>query len=137
MPNRDSFPEEVKQFIFAYIDSVEQLEVLFLLYRDPDDKWTPERMSAELRSSPSSIEGRLKALEAHGLIKRSSEASLDYFYQGSRPETDLLLSQLQSLYQSRRHKILELIFSPLKRARDFADAFRLSKSNSDEGEGNG
>lgn len=129
--SKEDIPDRVKEFVFNSVDSVELLEVVFLLRADPTKVWDAESLSNELRSSPTSMKGRLKTLKSLKLIQERSNPK-GYVYSPSTHELDLLLGELFVEYQTKRHRVLELIFSPLKRARDFADAFRLSSSEEDE-----
>jgi Mn-dependent DtxR family transcriptional regulator len=126
-------PENVRQFIFAYIDSVEQLEVLFLLRAEPGQSYTASQISGQLRSSEASVSGRLASLANAGLI--DGDPVNGFRYAPKNKEIFALVDQLSESYRILRHRVLELIFSPMKRARSFADAFVVSKpggKNEDE-----
>lgn len=127
---------KLKQFIFEFVDSVELIEVL-LLIRNHSEKWfSASQISAELRSSPTSISKRLSRLAHIGLL--AQDEALDQFR--FSPETDELrdiVSELANEYLLRRHSIFELIFSSSKNARQFADAFIVNKSNKPNGDSNG
>lgn len=122
----DDIPERVKEFIFSDVDSVEQLEVLFKLRSEPSRAWNSEALSNELRSSPDSVKQRLERLASRKSIEESPQQPQHYLYRKGSSEYEGMLNELFDAYQTRRHRILELIFSPMKKARRFADAFRLS-----------
>lgn len=119
-----SVPEKVRMFIYEYIDSVELLEILLLLSSDCSKHWSATSISQELRSSPGSIEKRLVSLERLQLI-RLVPGSTNYFECVADQETLQLIHEIDSAYKVQRHRILELIFSPMKKARNFADSFKL------------
>lgn len=138
MPNNKANNDlsiRIQEFIFRYVDSVDLLSVLFLLRNDPQKAWSAHAIGVELRSNASSAEIRIQHLKSLELIEESKENSKEYFYSPKSDDVVDLIDELFEEYQKRRHRVLELIFSPLKKARDFADAFRLpSPKQKNEGE---
>lgn len=126
------FPSSVSAFIFEYIDSVEQLEVLLLLSGALNRTWTAEELSRELRSNPNSIAQRLQPLCHSGLVVCIDQ---EYRYAPKDAALDVVVRELALANKTHRHRVLELIFSPLKKARMFADAFRLGRK--EDGDDNG
>lgn len=120
---------EVKHFLFSCIDSVEQLEVLLLLYHDPGKSWSAEEISRELRGSSASAANRLRSLQKLGLAEDSQGR---YRFSTLDPTLLGILGRLSELYKTQRHGVLALIFSPLKRARDFANGFKWKKDEGSE-----
>lgn len=130
-----TIPERVKEFLFRHIDSVEQLHVLLFLASRKEQWWSIDAIAAELRSNSSSIENRLKSLENAKIIQFNSESNTACFC----PDLELgeIVRELEVTYKVRPHRILELVFSPVKRARILADAFSIGSSKRDEGEEDG
>ena len=121
-------PDEVRRFLADEIHSVEQLEVLLSLHRQPAEWWTAERMAAELRTSSDSVATRMAEMTVRGLLESQEEDGLRYRYCRAKPETGRVVEMLDRLYNERRVTIITLIFSkPLDSIRDFSDAFRLRK----------
>ena len=138
MSQDEDLPKEIRQFVFAVIDSVEQLEVLLFLRKNKESVWTAQAISDQLRSSPPSIESRLSLLISSGLIKPIEGTPISYRYEVVTEEVDQLIQKLSEEYKLRPQKLLTLIFSPLKKGRDFADAFVLAKKTTKgSGENNG
>lgn len=133
--SRAQLSENLKIFIFQYIDSVELVDVLALLRANRLNWQNSTRISQELRSSQSSVVGRLNALASIGLAEENSESRGDFRYQPNSPALDKIVDELMEEYRVRRHTILELIFSPAKQARPFADAFVLGKGSEKKGTG--
>ncbi len=129
MPPPD-IPESVRQFIFSHIDSVEQLEILLLMRLHPGDKFTARSLAEQLRSTEASVQLRMAALARSGLIE--GEDTGGYAYVEKNEEIKKILSELNEAHRVMRHKVLELIFSPMKKARNFADAFVVSKPSKNE-----
>lgn len=128
-------PERVKNFIFEHVDSVEQLEILLLLNAQRDKSWTVQALSDEMRSNPQSIEQRLKRWLSLGLISETGGSS--YIFSPPDPSVEDVIRVLADNYRVQRHRVLELIFSPMKMARDFASAFRVGEPKSKKGDDNG
>ena len=123
----DGIPEDVRRFVADEIHSVEQLEILLRLHRQPSEWWTAERMADELRTSRASVAGRLEGMTARGLLELQAEGQL-YRYRPTKPETERIVQMLDRLYNERRVTMITLIFSkPLDSIRDFSDAFRIRK----------
>lgn len=126
--------EEIKQFLFSHIDSVEQLEMIVLMRQHKDKSWTARSISDELRTSAASVSNRFTVLRSIGIIE-ANEDSISFTYRPKTPELERLIDDLVETYKVRKHTVLQLIFSPMKRARNFADAFVIGsdpKKNEDE-----
>lgn len=125
--------EEIKQFLFSHIDSVEQLDTIALMRQHKEKWWTARAISEELRTSAASVSNRLKVLQGTGLII-ASEDSTSFRYSPRTPELGRLIDDLAEIYKVRKHTVLQLIFSPMKRARNFADAFVITGSDNKKSE---
>ena len=121
----------LQQFIFEFVDSVELIEVLLLIRNHPEKWFNADQISAELRSNPKSITNRLKRLVSIGLLEHDNEKELFRFHPNSNELKDIT-SELANEYLLRRHRIFEIIFSSSKPARQFANAFIVTKSKTDE-----
>lgn len=130
-----NIPAEVKDFIFRYIDSVEQLEILLLLFSDAQKWWSSTEVSDFLRSNKNSIEKRLELLIAQKLVVQDSESECSFHSADER--LTKVIGALSEVYKIHKYRILEMIFSPMKKSRDFADAFRLTNPKEDKGDRNG
>lgn len=134
-------PEDVRHLIFEYIDSVEQLEVLLFMRAHRGASYDSLTISAELRSNPQSVLKRMLTLEASGFVVRAAMTSsqdadeiLKFDYEPRTIELDRAIDQLAEIYRIRPQKIFEVIFSPLKKGRQFAAAFLVKtpkKENED------
>jgi len=62
-------PEDVRQFLHQNIDSVEQLEVLLLLWRTPERGWTSDEVATAVYSHPSPVVRGLSKLNGKGLLR--------------------------------------------------------------------
>jgi hypothetical protein len=128
----NDLPEKLRQFLFEHIDSVEQLDMIVLFFEQQNKWWTAKLISEELRTSLSSAGKRLLALHALGLIVPNESNA--YQYQPKSPELAALIENLVEQYKLRRHTILQLIFSSMKRAKTFANAFVIAPNEPKEEE---
>jgi len=130
-------PDNLRQFIFEHVDSLALLEVLFLLRDHPEGWFHSEFVAKELRTSASSVTHRLVVLLNIGLLIDDPKNKNHYRYSPKSPELSQLITQLADFYKLKPHRVLELIFSSTKRARQFADAFTITKSSKPEEDDNG
>jgi DNA-binding IclR family transcriptional regulator len=99
--------------------------VLLLLHRRPDRAWSPAELSAELKTTPESVAGRLAALERDGLVEGSDGS----FRFGAGPRA-AAVGEVASCYATHRVAMIETIFSVDRQfdaLRSFADAFRVRR----------
>lgn len=114
-----------QDFIVRRIVSVEQLEVLLLLYEARDRDWSAPEINARLRSQTSSIAKWLESLESQGLATRADGR---YRYSAASEELQHGLGAAVSAYREQRIKVIELIFSkPNETLLSFIRAFDLRK----------
>lgn len=129
--NRSSvqgLPDDVRRFIRECIDSVELLHVLLMLRDNEERRWTPELLSAELRSSPQSIGRRLEHLRQH----RLAVLEPDGYRYGATRNVDRVVQRLADLYRERRTTIIDVIFStPADPLQSFSDAFKVRGPDGD------
>lgn len=126
----DGIPEDVREFIFEHIDSIEQLDIMMLLRSHRERFWTAQQVSVELRTNAESAANRLNLLRTIGILDVKDPSEPSYRYNPS-PEIDHVVRKLGEEYKIRPHKIYELIFSSLKRARKFLNAFTMRDKKED------
>ncbi|HVX42185.1 MAG TPA: hypothetical protein VHB25_21670 [Gemmatimonadaceae bacterium] len=122
--------ESLRAFIREHIQSVEQMEVLLLLYSTTPKEWSAVRVARELRIDAMSASRRLADFAERGLISaRAGDEALLYWYEGSSPNNDRAIAELDRANRERRTTLIGVIFStPSDDVRAFADAFRLRRS---------
>ena len=121
---------EISQFIHERIQSVEQLDVLFLLARDPSRLWTAEQVASELRSTPTSIRRWLDNLRTQKLLIQNEPFS--FVFAPEDPALVTLIDLLRDIYPQQRVRIIEMIFNkPAFRLESFANAFRWREDDKD------
>lgn len=122
----------MRRLIADHIDSVEQLEILLLLYQHPERSWSAESVARELRVSPMSAGDRLKDMTRAAILARVPGAEGEYRYAPERQMGEAVAG-LAAAYSERRVTVINLIFSkPVDKIRTFADAFRLRRDDDDD-----
>lgn len=123
----DPIPSAVRKFVLDYIDSIEMLQVLILLYENQKRAWTTHEITLELRSADTAIERRLADLYLRKILIRC-EGELKHQYLPASEEMGSIIASLVDCHHVRPYRIIDLIYSrPAEALRAFADAFRLSK----------
>lgn len=124
-------PDDVHRFLYQYIDSVEQLEVLLLVRRSPGRTWSAADVARELYSHPTSIAQRFERLLGRGLLRESAPGFFQYAPRSA--ELDQAVGRVAEMYRERRVAVISLIASkPIENVRAFSDAFRIRKKKEEE-----
>jgi hypothetical protein len=123
------FPAATVEFIRRHIRSVEQLEILLLLFAHPERTWTAEAVFAEVRSNLDSVARRMDEMSAEGLLEADASAAVrTYRYHPATAELAKGVEDLSTLYRERRVTVIEHIFAePPSPIQGFADSFRIRK----------
>lgn len=131
---RGGVPEEIYQFALRYLDSVEQLEILLLLFRNAEKDWSIDDVSREIRTSKTSTENRLGSLLLSGLVASRGEGeSLTYRYMPASAELHHAVTAIEQEYKIRRIRIIDAIYAPpAEKMMNFVDAFKIRKTDHDD-----
>ena len=122
----NGLPEDVHRFLHQNIESVEQLEVLLLLWRTPERGWTSDEVATAVYSHPSSVVRRLAMLYGQGLLREREPGC--YQYAPRTAELHDTVTRLDQVYRERRVAVITLIASkPIENVRAFSDAFRIRR----------
>ena len=122
----NGLPDDVHLFLYQNIESVEQLEVLLLLWRAPERGWTSDEVATAVYSHPSSVVRRLAMLLGQGLLREREPGC--YQYAPRTAELHDTVSRLDHMYRERRVAVITLIASkPIENVRAFSDAFRIRR----------
>jgi hypothetical protein len=117
--------ETVLAFVRSSIKSGWSLELLLLLYREPQKYWSVEALIRELRGSLHLVNESLDMLRTAGLIA-VTEAGVAY--QPQSPERGELIAALADLYSNKPITVMKAIFaSPNEKIRSLSDAFLFQK----------
>ncbi len=118
--------EDAKDFIHAFITSVDHFRVLLLLHDDPDRYWQSSEVVGRLRLPPPVSIAALEDLHAKGFLDfRESDGC--YQYAPKNKELDDMVSKLANFDRERPVSLIRLIYTRPTEPQAFADAFRLRK----------
>ena len=117
-------PDDVRRFILTSVPSVPYLEAMLLLRGQPHAAWDTAALARRLYIPQQTAEELLRQLAEAGFV---ADVSAGACY---RPPEELagLVDQIAKLYAEELVAVTELIHTRQeRRARQFADAFRLRK----------
>ncbi|MFC3079267.1 hypothetical protein ACFODL_14310 [Phenylobacterium terrae] len=120
-----SVDQDLLTFIREHIRSVWALELLLLLKRDPERRWTPDELVRELRASGPLIANNLEALQRAGLTACEEDGRCRYA--PAAGVLDRLANELEANYRERPVALINVIASPPDKLQSLADAFRIRK----------
>lgn len=125
----DPLPPEVKRFVEAHIDSVDQLEILRVLGEDPAREWRADELAREVQVQAPAIGSHLAALRARGLLVLSTRDADNFCRYGpATPELESMMARLLQVYRERPVTMINLVYARAREAlRTFAEAFRIKK----------
>jgi predicted transcriptional regulator len=113
----------IQQFIAQHIQSVEELEILCLLGKEPSEFLQVGAIFRQIKSNESSIAGRLKKFAREKIVILQGDETY-----GLSPAHHKIVAELAASYGERQVSVLELIYKkPSPSIQDFSEAFRLKK----------
>lgn len=127
----EPLPDDVRQFLAANVDSLEQLEALRILSEGVKQEWRVADFAAQIQATPELTLAHVAALEARGLLHcERREDNLFCRYGCRSPDLDQQLQALLACYRQRPVTMIRLVSQRATDAlRDFSDAFKLRKEN--------
>lgn len=123
------FPDDLCSFMQQCTPSVEAVELLLMLARNPGRAWTPAELTQALHPTvitEQAVREFLNGYVSCGLVERRSDGLFVY----SQPPPDLsrIVAALEKAYNERPVSLVRLIYALKdKKIRSFAEAFKLRK----------
>ncbi|MCR5874457.1 hypothetical protein LRS10_09915 [Phenylobacterium sp. J426] len=114
---------ELAAFVREHIRSVWAVELLLLLRRDVDRRWSAAELVRELRASTPLVNDNLQRFERSGLVVRDEDDTWRY-----APAIQVLhdlANQLEAAYRERPVSIINIIAAPPDPVQGLADAFKF------------
>jgi hypothetical protein len=127
LADNDLIPEDLRDFVLRYIDSIAQLEALLLLRRNPGETWTAETSAKRLYISEVEAKTVLDRLCAVVLLSCSGGR---YRFVGQSGEQKEMVARLADIYARHLIQVTNLVHGKPRRLREFADAFKIRKERS-------
>ena len=120
--------ETLERFIRERLPSLEQIEIVLLLRRDPSKSWSAPEVSQQLATPPESTAMRLFLLASNGILSFEGSGVPRYRYEASDAATDTLIAELLQAYDEKRDALFDIVGTPQRDPiRSFADAFKLKR----------
>ena len=133
---RERLPPQVRSFLSAHIKSIEQLEILLLLLREPERWWSADSLAKELRTSPASAAARLEEMASKNFLDVRITEELFYRYGPVSASLDGSVREAARAYKETPVAVTTAIYSSgLDDIRGFADAFRIRKRHGEGDDG--
>ena len=117
-------PDDLRDFILKYFDSIAQLEALLLLRENPSEKWTAEAIAKRLYIETRQAAAILPRLCEDGLLGTKDEV---YYFECKDAGKKSMIDRLAGLYARHIVPVTNIIHSKPSRIQEFADAFRIKK----------
>src|SRR5687767_10375907 len=95
-------------FVRRHLRSLEDLEILLLLWRTPERWWTATAVAHEVRTTTSMATDSLQWLSG-GLCRPNAESETGYQLAPARPEDRSALQALDALYRENRQELLRAV----------------------------
>ena len=119
-------PDVVTRDVDLYIDNLDSLEVVMLLYREQVRAWTADQVASRLRISPRVARRELERMSARGIATLGDAFRFD----SSDPDKAAAVARVAAIYGTRRIELINYVASQtLKRIQSIADAFRIKKDD--------
>lgn len=127
MSGRDNgdLADVVVRDVDQYVDSLDALEVMMLLFRERQRSWSPDAVAVELRISVRVSRRELDRMRTKGV---ASEKDGAYRFDQSDVDKAAAVAHIAAAYGTRRIELINYVASQtLKRIQSIADAFKLKK----------
>lgn len=102
-------PEEIREFIASYCPSIQHLETLMLLHRNPNRSWSARDLAAELGILPSAAAAVLDELASHNFLDVKISNDLLFRFNPISSELELRASRCADFYVRQRVAIINLV----------------------------
>ena len=122
-------PDVVTRDVDHFIDNLDSLEVVMLLYREQARGWTADQVATRLKISARVARRELERMSTRGIAILGDAFRFD----GSDPDRAAAVARVAAVYGTRRIELINYVASQtLKRIQSIADAFRIKKDKNDE-----
>lgn len=123
----EKLPPAVRNFISHNLSSIEQLEILRLLFTRPGEEWTAEAVYKVVLTTLPSIEQGLAKFTAAGFIEKTGSTPAVYRLRAAG-ETRTVIADLCKFYAEMPARVIEAIYQKDRSSvQGFADAFKLKR----------
>lgn len=122
-------PRNVERYVTEHIDSVPEIEIMMVLYANPEEKLGVEQVARRVYVSVPMAAALLTKLVQDGVATTLAVGDVTlYHYRPATGEVADIISQVARAYREALIPLTQLIHSkPNAALRHFADAFRIKK----------
>jgi hypothetical protein len=126
---RPGLSSDVERFLIEHIDSIAQLEILGLLYAEPETARTAATVARIIGVDPAWAATELGRLVGRGFVAPATNGGDPaYRFSPSDPAVGETVERVLQAFRRRRVTVVDLVASkPSPHIRGFADAFRWRK----------
>lgn len=119
-------------FARRHFRSLEDIEIVLLLWTSSERWWSPDEVAREIRSTSTICSDSLQRL-CPALLDATTEPETYRFRAAADSHTLAAIASLDELYRVQRHEMIRFLAQlPSTGVRDFADAFRLKRDPKEE-----
>lgn len=121
----NALPKDIQNFLSECIETVSQLELLFIFFENQNTVWNAESISRELRTHVAMASKQMEILSHKKILKKNDQ---EFSYSPQSPKLHESIVKLYELYHERPVSIVTFIFTkPEDKLKGFADAFKFKK----------
>lgn len=123
-------PEEVRLLIQASVPTIDALEVLLFLARNPGKPWRVGEIVNQMQPTvitETAAAEYIALFEEHGLLTAQEDGT--FVYAPASPELEVAMATLVQAYHERPVTLIRVVYEVAnsKIIRSFADAFKIKK----------
>jgi hypothetical protein len=126
--HRERLPDPIRRFLKGAVSSVEDLEIVLLLRRNPERYWDAESVSDRLEISPQLAAASLETLARHNLLDVRLSDVIRYRYNPMTGDELALVNALADAWRHDRALVMKELTANSRSLSDFSNAFRLGKN---------
>lgn len=119
----EELPQDVKELVRRYIDSVAQLEALLFFHERPGERWDVDSLSKRLYAGKVEMADAVASLRRDGFL----EGGPALYEFAPRSELRAAVEALRKAYSRHLIPITYIIHTKPRRIQAFSDAFRIRK----------
>lgn len=122
-------PADVERFIRDNIRSVEELEILLLLFSNTSKEWTAAEVSQHLYRQINSVSAHLDSLRQRAFLMAIASSPPRYCFNSATTQYETIRN-LDKAYKERKDTVIRLIFeAPSDNLRAFSNAFKFRRQD--------
>lgn len=124
-------PDVVARDVDQFIDSLDALETVMLVFRDPARAWSPEQVARILRISVRVARRELDRMKARGIAVADPNDDTLTRFGAADTDRGAAVARIAATYGTRRIELINYVASQtLKRIQSIANAFKLKADDS-------